>query len=603
MQQSKNISKRYLLHLIAILLMVVLMIAKCSGGGHGNQENGAIHTAETSSIETSELIEASTASSFESNGIETMSVPDAELTTTPELGEDAQAESDTEPEPEEKLAPWELFKPFSTLETNPYNEEIGYRHEIQINGAIIDEFVNPDEIFFGMPESYGVGAGITTFRGNNFRNNASFGYAEIEDEKLMEIYRINIGNLQHWTGVGWSGQPAIVKWDYEVQQMMNLYPEKRDKEDLIEVIQGAVDGNVYFFDLYDGVQTRPPLKYGEAIKGGISIDPRGYPILYIGQGDQFYYRTGFAIYSLLDCKELYFLTGHDPFSPRYWGLFDSNPLFDVSNDRMFLCGENGVIYNIKLNTEFNAEDGILSIAPEIYRYRYTSRINTARSLGMESSPSIFNHFLFVADSGGLVQCLDLMTYQPVWARDCTDDTDASIVLDWEEENMLLALYTGSQTDYQSNAYLRKLNAENGELLWEHSYPCLTDTSVSGGLLATPVTGKGDISDLVVFWVGKVTGRSGYGALVAFDKVSGEVVWENIMAAYGWSSPVALYTEDGRGYLIVCDAVGRMYLIRGRTGELLDTIHLGTNIEASPAAYGNFIVVGTRGQQIFGIRVS
>ena len=76
-----------------------------------------------------------------------------------------------------------------------------------------------------------------------------------------------------------------------------------------------------------------------------------------------------------------------------------------------------------------------------------------------------------------------------------------------------------------------------------------------------------------------------------------------MPYYGWSSPVGVYTEDGRGYIVVCDAAGRMFFVRGATGELLDTIHLGDNVEASPAVYGNMIVVGTRGQRIFGIRIS
>ena len=32
------------------------------------------------------------------------------------------------------------------------------------------------------------------------------------------------------------------------------------------------------------------------------------------------------------------------------------------------------------------------------------------------------------------------------------------------------------------------------------------------------------------------------------------------------------------------------------------INIESNIEASPAAYGNMIVVGTRGQRIYGIRL-
>ena len=508
-----------------------------------------------------------------------------------------------EPEPEPPPMPWEIFLPYSTEETDPFGEYFDYTYAIQINGEIVDEYLNPEPIFFGMPGTYAQTESVTTFRGNNFRNDPTFGVASISAGKLTERYKIATTTLDHWSGVGWSGQPAIVKWDYELQQKMNMLPDKKEKENLIEVIQGATDGNVYFFDLEDGKPTRQTFRYGQPIKGGVTVDPRGYPILFIGQGDQFGGRTGCGMFSLIDLKELFFLPNHDPFALRYHDLFDSNPLFDIQNDRLFECGENGLIYNMKLNTDFDPEAGTITLAPEIVRYRYTTKINAQKALGTEGSPAAFMNYIFTADNGGIVQCVDLMTFTPVWARDCTDDTDVAVALDWEEETQTLALYTGCQTDYQRNAYFRKLNAENGELLWEHFYPCYTDTAVSGGVLATPVIGRGDMSRLVVFWVGKVIDMGGGGALVAIDKITGEIVWEKIMPSYGWSSPVGIYNEDGKGYIAVCDAAGRMHLIRGTTGETLDSISLGSNVEASPAVYGDTIIVGTRGCVIYGIKIS
>ena len=530
--------------------------------------------------------------------------PDASIAPETVTDPDLDTDPDSEPEPEPPpTMPWEVFSPYCLPETDPFGEAFDYKYAVQAGGAIVEDFLNPEPIFFGLPEDYTTLPGVTTFRGNNFRNAPSFGTAEISAGNLTEKYLIGIGSLDHWTGVGWSGQPVIVQWDYALQQHMNMLPEKKEKEGLVEVIQGAVDGYVYFFDLADGKPTRNAFRYGEPIKGGVSIDPRGYPILFIGQGDQFGGRTGFGMFSLIDFKELYFLPNHDPFALKYHDLFDSNPLFDIPNDRLIECGENGVIYNIKLNTDFDLDAGTISLSPELTRYRYTTKVNSLRSLGTEGSPSAFMNYIFTADNGGLVQCVDLMTFSPVWVRDCTDDTDVAIVLDWEEETETMALYTGCQTDYQKYSYIRKLNAENGDLLWEYSYQCYTDTAVSGGLLATPVVGRGDISDLIVFWVGKVIGMGGGGALVAFDKVSGDVVWEKILPNYGWSSPVGIYTDDGRCYIVVCDSMGKMYLVRGTTGEVLDSISLGANIEASPAVYGSTIIVGTRGMRIYGVKVS
>ena len=524
-----------------------------------------------------------------------------------------------EPTPTPTPAPWELFQPYSLPETCPSSFR-GFEFATQIEGPLYP-------IFFGMPDEY-TSLGITTFRGNNFRNLAAWGTAGIEEERLEIRYHFNVGQMsrigvidcaaagcteedctevhqgvvRRWTGVGWSGQPAIVQWDIEVQRLMNIYPEKRERTDLIEVIYGALDGYIYFFDLKTGQPTRDRISVGNPVKGGVTVDPRGYPILYVGQGDLMVgSRFGYYIYSLLDGSEIFFIDGHDSFSRRRWGAFDGNPVFDSANDRMILPGENGVIYSIKLNTAFDRVAGTLSIDPVISRYRHTG----SRVLGTENSPAAFSYFAFFSDNSGIIQCLDLRTLEPVWMFDAGDDTDASLVLEWEEENQMLAIYTGTQVDLQGHggrAYIRKLNAANGSVLWEYSYPCLYNPNVNGGVMATPIVGKNDMSHLVVFWVAKVTGRGGGGVLVAFDKQSGEIVWENVMPHYGWSSPVAVYTQDGRGYIIVSDSIGETYLIRGTTGEILYSINLGSNVEASPAVFGNILVVGTRGQRIFGVEI-
>ena len=64
----------------------------------------------------------------------------------------------------------------------------------------------------------------------------------------------------------------------------------------------------------------------------------------------------------------------------------------------------------------------------------------------------------------------------------------------------------------------------------------------------------------------------------------------------------LYDEAGNGYLVQCNRKGNVYLLNGKTGEVLDMINIESNIEASPAAFDNMIVVGTRGQRIYGIKL-
>ena len=82
-----------------------------------------------------------------------------------------------------------------------------------------------------------------------------------------------------------------------------------------------------------------------------------------------------------------------------------------------------------------------------------------------------------------------------------------------------------------------------------------------------------------------------------------------MDCYTWSSPVGVYTEDGKGYIVLCDsgatredASGYVMLLDGLTGEVLDSVSMGSNVEASPVVFENTIVVGTRGCLVTGIRI-
>jgi len=225
--------------------------------------------------------------------------------------------------------------------------------------------------------------------------------------------------------------------------------------------------------------------------------------------------------------------------------------------------------------------------------------------GMESSPAAFSHYLFVADNSGIIQCIDLRTLEPVWVFDSGDDTDATLVLDWEEEHQRLVLYTGTSVDLQGPggyAFVRKLDAATGAVLWEHAYPCRHNPDVNGGVMGTPVLGKEDIADLVIFSIAKPIGVGGNNLLVAYDRESGAVVWETPMVYYAWSSPVAVYTPDGRSYLVLADQQGHLHLIRGRTGEIVYSLQLYGTIEASPAVFGNQIVIGTRWLRIFGVEI-
>lgn len=49
--------------------------------------------------------------------------------------------------------------------------------------------------------------------------------------------------------------------------------------------------------------------------------------------------------------------------------------------------------------------------------------------------------------------------------------------------------------------------------------------------------------------------------------------------------------------------GMLRLLDGLTGEQIAAVDLDSNIEGSPMVFEGRIVVGTRGQRIFGVQIS
>ena len=473
------------------------------------------------------------------------------------------------------------------------------------NGSYISsEYKRAVPISFGKPSEYTKVKGVLGLRGNNYRNSASYGTADITSKKLEKIWSKSIGRTDSWSGVGWNGQPAIVRWDDDLKEKMNLFENQKKKTNLKEIIYGTLDSNVYFLDMDTGEATRNPIKLPGPIKGSVTVDPRGYPILYVGQGiDTVKGRKvpiGFNVYNLFNQKRLLFIDGFDSFAQRKWGAFDSGCLVDQATDTLVEAGENGIVYTVKLNTSFDLDKSYLNINPKITKYRYKSDKN--KKLGIENSVAIYKNYAYFADNDGMLQCLDLNTLSPVWARNVSDDTDSTIVL--EEEGKNVFLYTACEVDKQrrgGTSYIRKINALTGDAVWYREFACSYNNSVNGGVLGTPVVGKHEISDLVIYDVARCNGSNG-GKLVAFNKSTGKTAWELSFNNYSWSSPVDVYTNKGKAYIVFCDSAGNMFLIDGKKGEILDRISLGANIEGSPAVYENTIVVGTRGQKIWGIKI-
>ena len=533
--------------------------------------------------------------------------------------------------------------------------QFGFSGSIKVDNKDVSSFSRTNEISFGRNMEYSQLPGVTTFGGSSYRDSFAYGSVTLSDKRLRQSWSKTIGALGSWSGTGWTGQPLIVQWPVETVAVMNVKQTYKDANaPLTEVIYPAMDGNIYFLDLETGAATRDAINTGIVQKGTACVDPRGYPLLFVGQGipvenDQGNGAAYVRVYSLISGEQISQFGGFDWFARRAWQAYDSSPM--ISDDTLVYAGENGILYSVKLNAEFDPAAGTVSINPDgMIKMRYegsgysTEEDNAgARLYGFESSIAAFRNFAFLTDNGGRLQCVDLNTMTIKYVVDVTDETDSSVVIEESYDDNTIYLYTGSQVRKSSNelgegfgySYQRKINGLTGAVIWEQKWICSTgETSASGGVVATPHVGKGQISDLVIYAFSLAAKSGGTvatvdspnpeeaaegepqegaavaaaqavpdangsyslgGRIVAYDKTTGNIMWTIEQTNDFWSSPVVVYDQQGKGYLIQCDRGGYVTLYDASSGIQLNNIDLGSRIDSTPAVFNNMLVVGTRGK--------
>lgn len=519
------------------------------------------------------------------------------------------------PTPEPTPTPVGLpdFEPHAVEGTEP--ENLIKSTAIMVDGEVVEEYENQYDILFDLPERYAQIDGVVTFRGDNFRSGAAYGTANVSSKSLSVVWKNSTGGLAdsdgfNWTGSGWTGQALVAKWPEATRKNMTaMYDWAREKKDLVEVIHATLDGYVHFYELSTGEKTRDALFLGFNFKGAGALDPRGYPILYVGAGvDSSAKGSARAlVVNLLDNSIMFEFGKNDGFADRGWYMFNSSPLVSADTDQLIYPGESGILYIIHLNTKYDEANGTLSVDPDnIVKWKYKgTRTGSKYWLGVESSAAIINHYAFLADNGGNLMCLDLNTLKLVWAQDILDDTNCSPVVSIEDGHPYIYISTsfhmGWRSSYKAEIPIFKIDAETGEIVWKTSYECYTVSDLSGGVQGTIAVGKNKLSDMIFVPVARTPG-AGSGTLVALRKDTGEKVWERETSVYSWSSPVDFYDKDGNGYLAYCNTGFNLYLIDGKTGDVLDQMNLGGNIEASPVVYNSYIVVGTRANRTYCVEV-
>lgn len=429
---------------------------------------------------------------------------------------------------------------------------------------------------FGQP--WGSATGLLMFRGNPTRTWYGAGPVPAAPEVRWRFPEApmcslsSVGNeTRQWCGSGWTGQPAV--WEHD---------------GVTEVVFGAYDGAVHFVDAQTGRRRRPDFVTADLIKGSVSIDPDGYPLLYTGSRDN---RLRVIALDRPEPTELWSLTA----SPE--GLWnddwDGNPV--IVDGLLIEGGEDGFLYVIELGRGTDAE-GLVTVAPRVLAQipTWTPELLAQvgdRNVSVEGSVAVFEGRAYVANSAGRVLGVDLEAVrqgrEPVvfdyWLG---DDTDASLVVDAEgmvyaavelERNLPRAAEVGQLVK------LDPARPAGDALVWSLAVPAAPGTDGKGGLWATPALHEG-----VLY------ATTHAGELLAVDAATGTVRWRQDLGFHEWASPVVV---DDTLLVATCERAGLSAWDVGDPGPPLARWSLdlpsGGCIESTPAVWDGGIYVGSR----------
>ncbi len=452
-----------------------------------------------------------------------------------------------------------------------------------ITGSFDDSvFVDPEMVGVAPPTVF---EGLLTFRGSPTRSfygegpipaNPDVHWRYPQSGGLCASSAVG-GQPRIWCGTGWTGQPSMFRLDGRLWAVF-----------------GALDGAVHFIDAETGDPLLPPFQTNDIIKGSVTIDPDGFPIVYVGSRD-----GGFRAIAFDggQPRELWRLDA-DNGEPTKWNDdWDGAGL--ILDGYLLVGGENSRLHIVELNRDRGADDGLVTVAPELifdvagWDDQLLAEIGD-ENVSIENSVTVTGDTLYFANSGGLVQGWDLAPLRSggeptrVFRYWVGDDVDATIVADADGMLYVAAEYERGTARADALGQLLKLDpsqADDDALVWaveEHQ-------DVGTGIWGTPA-----LHDNAVIF-----GSEG-GRLRAVDQETGADLWSIDLGFHLWQSPVVV--DD---VLLMGDCSGTMHAFDvadvRREPQTLWRLRLDDGcIESTPAVWDGMIVVGTRLGAVYGI---
>ncbi|MCU1352494.1 MAG: hypothetical protein JWM05_1703, partial [Acidimicrobiales bacterium] len=385
------------------------------------------------------------------------------------------------------------------------------------------------------------------------------------------------GQNKVWCGTGWTGQPAV--WE---------------KDGKTWVAFGAYDKAVHFLDANTGQRLIDDFPVGDIIKGTVTVDPDGYPLLYTGSRDDYYHAV--ALDRGPQPTQLWKVWS-DQYQTHVWNNdWDGSGL--VIDDYLFEGGENSYFHIFKLNRN-KGPDGKVTLDPKLvfmapgFDAELMSKLPD-KDVSIENSVAISGNTVYFANSGGLVQGWDISGLKQgkvptrVFRFWTGDDTDASVVIDKEGYLYVASEYERASTASRSNevGQIMKLDPRKPDapLVWSVK----ENQSRPGGVWGTPAIANG------VLYADTDAGR-----VLGIDMQTGQVIWEKKLPGPTWQSPVVV---DGVLIQGDCNGVLHGYDVSNPRVDPKElwTVDLGGCIESTPTVWQGRIYVGTRGGKFFAL---
>ncbi len=365
-----------------------------------------------------------------------------------------------------------------------------------------------------------------------------------------------------------------------VPSSQTLVAERKDRT---WAITAGLDGKVGFTDADTGEQLLSPLETSRPIRATPTLDPDGYPLLYIGGDD------GVLRVVALDrggTPDVLWSLRSTSVSPSQWGTdWNGSPL--ISGDRLVVAGGNSNLHVIKLNRSMD-ESGRVRVRPKLEANIPTwddelSAVLGDRQTGVDASIAMDGSIAWVVNGGGLLTGWDLSPLdrggQPTrvlrfWAG---DTVKTSLTLD--ETGAIYLATTGHRGNGRAKELGRVMKLDpklpNDPLVWSS-----TDAGLSeAGVVGAPVVTAG----LVV-----VVGEGG--ELVGFDRASGQVLWIRQIQAPARATPVMV---DDAMVLGSCDGLVRAWNLSSDGPEERWSVNVGGCVEAPVTAWKGRLFVPQR----------